>query len=342
MKPLLLFLLFVVPSHELLAQQAHLYSIAFYNVENLFDPENNPNTFDDDYTPEGRHRWTPVLLHQKINQLAKVIVAVGKQQTRNAPIIIGLAEVENRNVLELLIVHPKLRPFDYGIVHYDSPDARGIDVALLYQKEQFTLDDSKRYGLELINPKTQLKKTTRDQLVVGGYLAGEHLYLLVNHWPSRRGGEKRSEAGRVAAAYLQRRIIDSLQRLETTVKIIAMGDFNDNPINKSIQLLVKPDQKGYFKYFIPLFNPMENLFQNGLGSLAYNDRWFLFDQILISKTLKQGTGLRGIKASIFNPIGLQTPEGRYKGYPFRNQIKGKKLVGYSDHFPVYLLIAKPL
>lgn len=342
MKLLPSLLIFLSLNQHVISQQSHLYCVAFYNVENLFDPENNPNTFDDDYTPDGRHHWTSTLLHQKINQLAKVMISIGQKETQNAPLIIGLAEVENRKVLELLIAHPTMRPFNYGIVHYESPDARGIDVALLYQKEWFIPGESKRYRLDLINPKTQLKRTTRDQLVVSGYLDEEPLHFLVNHWPSRRGGEKRSQSGRMAAARLQKRLIDSLQRLETEVKIIAMGDYNDDPINKSIQELVRPDKSGYFRSFQPLFNPMKQLYKRGLGSLAYRDRWHLFDQFLVSKPFLKKEGIHLIAAKIFSPLFLRTVEGNYKGYPFRNHINGERLEGYSDHFPVYLLFAKPL
>jgi len=331
----LIFFLSIFYGIQAHAQEA--VTIAFYNLENLFDTKNDPNTFDDDYTPEGRHHWTPNLLNQKIDNLAKVILEVGKKETYQPPFILGVAEIENRAVLEKLIAHPLLKPYQYEIVHFDSPDARGIDVALLYRPSLFTLENTKKYTLKLINPKTQNKRTTRDQLLVSGFIGAKEIALFVNHWPSRRGGQKRSESGRIKAAMLQQRIVDSVQKVQPNGKIIILGDFNDNPNNKSVKLLTK--KSDYFPLFQPLINPMENLFNKGIGSLAYRDRWFLFDQILISKNLKTTKGLRFIKAAVFNPYYLQNPEGRYKGYPFRNQINGDQLLGYSDHFPVYIILA---
>ena len=338
----LLSLLIFFSLQSIFSQEVHLYCIAFYNVENLFDINDNPNTFDDDYTPKGRNQWTLATFNQKIDQLASVISGIGIEETHNAPLLLGLAEIENRHVLEALVAHPKLRPYGYGIVHFDSPDFRGIDVALLYQKERFNLSEAKTYRLELIDSKTQFKKTTRDQLVVSGYLNEDLLHVLVNHWPSRRGGERRSQSSRMAAAYLQRRIIDSLQGLDTDAKIISMGDYNDDPTNKSLQLLVKQDPKSYLKNFKPLFNPMERLYKMGLGSLAHNDRWHLFDQLLISKVLLDSEELSLIATKLFNPPFLRTPDGNYQGYPFRVRRKGMLLDGFSDHFPVYSIFAKPL
>jgi len=329
-------LLLLLFSLKLLSQEVQ--TIAFYNVENLFDSRNDPKTFDDDYTPEGRNHWTPTLVNQKINQIAQVLSGVGKRETKRPPLLIGLAEVENRTVLEQLVAHPKLRPYGYEIVHFDSPDFRGIDVGLLYRKEFFFLEDFKTYRLKLINPKTQHRSTTRDQLVVSGYWENEALTLLVNHWPSRRGGQKRSEASRLAAARLQQHIIDSLQRLEPKRTPLSMGDYNDNPNNKSIRYLMK--ENSYNPYFQPLHNPMQKLFKKGIGSLAYRDKWFLFDQILLYQELLTKKGIFLLKTAVFNPPYLRNPNGKYKGYPFRNEIQGSQLKGYSDHFPVYVVLGK--
>ncbi len=169
----------------------HLHTIAFYNVENLFDPHSHPKKFDDDYTPEGKHRWSKILLDQKINQLAKVILKIGKSETKRPPLIVGLVEIENQSVLKLLVNHPLLKPYQYRIIHYESPDFRGIDVALLYQKNFFNYTNAKTYSLELVNSGSQAPRTTRDQLVVSGFLGKEKIHLIVNHWPSRRGGVKK-------------------------------------------------------------------------------------------------------------------------------------------------------
>ncbi len=334
---LLVLLLFL---NKIQSQEVHLHTIAFYNLENLFDPEDNPKTIDDDYTPTGRLGWNEELLNQKIDHLASVISEIGKKETHKAPLLLGVAEVENIKVLKKLITNKSLSKQDYGIIHFDSPDARGIDVALLYQKRFFIPSSVKKYPLLLYDGKTNRRRYTRDQLVVSGWLEEEEIHVLVNHWPSRRGGQRRSESSRMAAGKLQLKIIDSLQRLEADAKIICMGDFNDNPNNHSLKLLSK--QSSYYekKTSKPLFNPMESMQKKGLGSLAYRDRWFLFDQILISKNWLTKEGAFFLNTKIYNPDYLKNPKGKYKGYPFRNQITGNSLKGYSDHFPVYMVIAK--
>jgi len=263
--------------------QEQIQSIAFYNVENLFDPSDDPNTYDEDYTSEGRNRWTKELLDQKINQLATAIHQIGEKETGKAPMIVGLAEVENRSVVEQLISHPLLQPYQYEIVHFDSPDSRGIDVALIYRKSIFILEAAKKYKLFLVDPKTQSRRTTRDQLVVSGYWGETAMAVSVNHWPSRRGGQKRSEASRKAAALLQQRLLDSIQGKNPEMYLVSMGDFNDNPTDTSLEFLThKSDFRPSFQ---PMFNPMIKLFKNGIGSLAFRDRWHLFDQILLSNKL---------------------------------------------------------
>jgi len=329
---LFLFLIFTCPSS--LSQE--IQAVVFYNVENLFDSKDNPNTYDEDFTPNGRYHWTIEMVSQKINQIAKTLAEVGKRETQQAPLLIGLAEIENRAVVEQLIKHPKLRPFNYGIVHFESPDFRGIDVCLLYRKDHFILEHAKVYALPLVDPKTQHKRTTRDQLVVSGYWKKYVLSILVNHWPSRRGGQKRSEASRMAAAALQLKIIDSLQRLDPKRYLISMGDFNDNPTNRSVKKLTT--ENSYRPFFKPLYNPMTSLFKKGVGTLAHRDRWHLFDQILFDQELRSGEELLLLKTAVFNPSYLRNPRGKFKGYPYRHEIQGVLLKGYSDHFPVYVLL----
>ncbi len=211
-------------------------------------------------------------------------------------------------------------------------------VALLFRKSKFMLETVKKYSLYLIDPKTQHRRTTRDQLVLSGFWEGSKLVIAVNHWPSRRGGQKRSQASRLKAAQLQQRILDSIQLINPEAYLISMGDFNDNPNNKSVALLTQ--KSDYRPHFRPLENPMKKLFQNGIGSLAYRDRWYLFDQILISKNWRSKENLIFFKAAVFNPSFLRTPEGKFRGYPYRNKVIGAKLNGYADHFPVYILIGK--
>lgn len=339
MKKILLLFSSILCCVQCQSQEYQLHSIAFYNVENLFDTEDDPTTFDEDFTPKGSYHWTKEVFQQKIDQLATVMAGIGKATTKNPPLLIGLSEIENRTVLNTLLQHPQLQPYGYAISHFESPDSRGIDVALLYRKDYFLLENQKRYALRLVNPKTQFRTKTRDQLVVSGYFEGEYLAVLVNHWPSRRGGEKKSQPLRIKAAQLQRKIIDSLLQLDPPPKIISMGDYNDNPTNKSLKNLVNPNNKALTAEEA-LFNPMLPLFKKGVGSLAYNDQWHLFDQILLSSSWKQSEDLFFVKAAVYNPEFLKTPRGKYQGYPFRMKIRGNTLEGYSDHFPVYVFIAE--
>jgi len=317
--------------------QYKIRTIAFYNVENLFDIVNDSLIFDDDRTPNGKDRWTLERYKKKITQTSKVISEIGKDITRTSPDILGLCEVENRQVVEDLANHPHLRDKDYGIVHFDSPDERGIDVALLYKRAAFLPISFKSYRLLLFNDEDK-RDYTRDQLVVGGLLDDEKIYLIVNHWPSRSGGEARSRPKRLAAAKLNKKIIDSILKIDPSSKIISMGDLNDNPTDDSLKKILKTtgEQKDLENH--ALFNPMEGLFKKGAGSLAYRDKWSLFDQFFFTSNLAKSTrtSYSYWKAGIYNPPYLITQNGKYKGYPYRTYAGGNYTGGYSDHFPVYL------
>ena len=321
-----------------------IHTIAFYNLENLFDTINAPNVFDE-YSPimELKTKRSSAY-QQKIKHMAYAISEIGKAHTGNAPAMIGICEVENRNVLEDLVATQILADKNYGIIHYDSPDARGIDVALLYRKHLFTPLYSKTYPLQLYDTKTQKPIKTRDQLVVSGQLDGELLHLIVNHWPSRRGGVTRSKFKRMKAARLNKYIIDSLQLAAPYAKILSLGDFNDNPIDTSIKHILETENKRQNLNLKALYNPFEELYRNGLGTTAYRDTWSLFDQILLSKPLleKTYTSYRYYQSGIFNPNFLITALGKYKGYPFRSWNKSGFTKGYSDHFPVYVHLIKKI
>ena len=292
------------------AQQGHLHSICFYNTENFFDAFDDPNTFDEDYTPMGRMKWTQEHVLQKSEQLAQVIAQVGRNETQRPPLLIGLAEIENRNVLELLISNQQLLSYDYTIIHFESPDYRGIDVALLYQSDYFTPKTQKAYRLALTDPDHGYNRSTRDLLIVSGYLNRHLIHVLVNHWPSRRGGKVKSVQHRVKAAQLHKRITDSLFRIDKDAYIISLGDYNDSPYDKSLRWIEgKNNQR--------LLNPMKVMDKKGRGSLAHNDRWFLFDQILYSPVWNKKKDLRILKTNIYAPVYLYTKRGKYQGYPFR-------------------------
>ena len=318
----------------------NIHTVAFYNVENLFDTINDPNTFDDDRTPKGRDRWTTKIYNKKVSSMAKVIAGIGKEATQSSPTLVGLSEVENRKVVEDLIADPQLRASNYGIVHFDSPDERGIDVALLFKKNHFVPTSFYNHPLYLYNDNGK-RDYTRDQLLVTGFLDGEEIHIIVNHWPSRSGGQARSEPKRIKAAELNKKIIDSLLKQNRKAKIIDMGDFNDTPSDASIKktLQTAADRKKTKRK--QLYNPMEAMEKKGLGTSAYRDSWFLLDQIFVSGSLlqKNPSSWYFWKAGIYNPSYLINSKGRYKGYPYRS-FAGSYLGGYSDHFPVYVYLLR--
>ena len=322
-------------------------TIAFYNQENLFDTIDDPNIRDDDFTPNGRDAWTPERYHRKINHMAHVIAGIGQKETQAPPVVVGLAEVENRQVIEDLIHDPQLEKYHYGIVHYDSPDRRGIDVALIYVKSIFHPVQTRSYPLKIYDDQGQ-RIYTRDVLLVTGMMDGERIHIIVNHWPSRRGGEARSRPLRMAAARLDMQIIDSIQRAEPKAKIIMMGDLNDDPVSPSVKEVLRAKGKKADVQPGGLYAAMEHFYRAGIGTLAYRDSWNLFDQIFVTYPLIEGTtGNRKDystyklwKAGIYNKQYLTNRKGAFKGYPFRTYAGGQYLGGYSDHFPVYIILIK--
>ena len=317
-------------------------TLAFYNVENLFDTLNDSLTNDDERTPESALRWTPERYAQKLKNCARVLADIGRDQTRRLPDLIGLCEVENRQVLEDLIRQAPLAEGDYGIVHEDSPDHRGIDVALLYRKEHFIVVEQEFREL-LLKTRENRPRNTRDQLIVSGLLNGEPMYISVNHWPSRSGGQSSTAHYRMQAAALQRAILDSILKFDPKALFISMGDYNDNPDDPSLRYGL--GTRG-FPDSLPawlVYNPMEELYRKGAGTLAYRDRWSLFDQFLLNGCwFQKREGYQYWKAGIYNPEYLKTAEGPYKGYPLRTYAGGNYLGGYSDHFPVYALLIRPI
>lgn len=316
-------------------------TVAFYNVENLFDTINNVDVNDEEYTPTGTQRWTLEKYKKKLSNLSRTIAEIGtSDQQKESPVVIGVAEVENRGVLEDLIKQPLLIGKEYGIVHFDSPDKRGIDVGLLYQKKHFKPTSYINVPLIIYDQSDKTKRIyTRDQLVVTGLLDGEEINFIVNHWPSRSGGEKKSSPNREAAGRLNRKIIDSLYTINPNAKVITMGDLNDGPYNKSVKVEVEAKAKKEEVKERGMYNPMEEMANKGIGTLAYRDAWDLFDQMILSEPLirKDYASYRFWKAGVYNKPFLTQTTGQYKGYPLRNS-NGQ--VGFSDHFPVYVYLIK--
>lgn len=320
-------------------------TVAFYNLENLFSTEDDEFTVYQDKNPRGESFYTKDIYQAKINNLAKVISEIGTDISGAPPAVLGICEIENRAVVEDLVNHEFLRKYDYGIVHYHSPDRRGIDVALIYQKKLFIPTNTQSRELLIYFGNDMSNRIyTRDQLVVSGLLDGDKINFIVNHWPSRSGGEARSRPNRVKAAELNKQIIDSLHAIDPYAKIITMGDLNDDPINESVKEVLKAKESKDDIKMGELYNPMEAMYKKGYGTLAWRDKWNLFDQMIVSAGLlsKDYSGYQYYKSFIFNPSYLANPRGRYKGYPYRAFADGGFTGGYSDHFPVYTLLIKEM
>lgn len=316
-----------------------VYSVAFYNLENLFDTEDDPEINDEEFTPKGKNLWTPDKYQKKLRNMATVISKLARENCPAGPAAIGVSEIENRKVLEDLVARKELADMNLDIIHYDSPDRRGVDVALLFNPKIFQVTSSKTYPYILPdNPDFK----TRDVLLVSGQLAGDQFHILVNHWPSRYGS-KSSEL-REFAASINKHIADSIYKDNPDAKIVIMGDLNDDPTDKSCRVVLKAKKKQKDVKSGGLFNPMWELFDKGIGSLSYQGKWNLFDQIIISESLlgKDHSSLRFWKAEIFNRDFLIQKEGKYKGYPKRTFSDGKFINGYSDHFPTLIYMVKEI
>ncbi|GLR15446.1 endonuclease/exonuclease/phosphatase family protein [Portibacter lacus] len=317
-------------------------SIGFYNLENLFDINDDDEVSDTEFTPEGSKNWTKEKYNEKLGNLSSVIATLGTDQNKDGVAILGVSEVENRGVLEDLVKQRAIKKRNYQIIHEDSPDRRGIDVALLYQEEFFTPIAHKYHPLMIYRDDKRVY--TRDVLYVSGMLDGEKIHVLVNHWPSRSGGEKRSRPLRNAAAKLNKMITDSIKVEEPMAKIFIMGDLNDDPTSPSLKNVLQARQSATKTPDGGFFNPMWAYYKKGIGSNAYRDAWSLFDQIVVSQALlpKTQEGFFYYKAVIHNPNSLVQPFGQYKGYPFRTFAGDTYISGYSDHFPVYVLLLKEI
>ncbi len=317
--------------------------IAFYNLENLYDTVDNTLTNDEEFLPKGDRNYGSEIYYNKLNKLATVISQIGTELNPDGPAILGVAEVENDTVLRDLISRPLLAKRNYRIVHYDSKDIRGVDVGLLYNPKYFTVEASDKLFVQLPGGSKDAY-FTRDILWVKGKLDGETVHIYVNHWPSRSGGEVRSAPARNAAAAVCRHHMDSIARLEPQAKVVVMGDLNDDPINESVAGII--NARGKEKDVKPggMFNPWTEMYKKGIGTLAYQDAWGLFDQILISHAwLNKGqTGFFYYQPHIFNKEYLVENQGRYKGYPMRTWDGNTYRGGYSDHFPTYLLLLKEI
>lgn len=319
--------------------------IAFYNLENLFDTiPNNPEARDLEFTPDGQRQWDGRKYRSKISNMARAIASFTSKATPGGPAIIGVSEIENRSVLEDLVADPQIRDWNLQIVHHDSPDARGVDVGLLYNPRRFKVENVTNHRL------TEVKFRTRDQMCVVGRLMGQRIAVIVNHWPSRLGGQEQSSPNREAAARLCRAIADSLWQVDPNMGVIIMGDLNDDPQDKSCAEVLGARRSAKDIGPHDFFNPWWEKLDKGIGTLAYKSAWNLFDQIILSGNLVDvpDTSANADAASpwkywrseVLNREFLKDTEGSRQGYPLRTFASGAFLNGYSDHFPTEVFLIR--
>ena len=311
------------------------FRIMFYNVENFFDNENDSLTLDDEFLPDGARHWTNYKYKKKLNNIYKVIVAVGGWEP---PEIVGLCEVENEYVLEDLVNKTPLAKYEYKIIHKESRDQRGIDVALLYLKNKFKILQTRFIPIKQWN----IPMNTRDILFVKGVTStNDTLNIFVNHWISRYSGIIESSKKRNFIASVLRQYVDSIFALDMHANIIIMGDFNDEPLDDSV--LRTLDTKTDLSEIIPgrLYN-LSYVFRdnNKIGSIKYKGTWFMFDQFIVSASLLQRENqlyLESDDIHLFSPDFLLEEDNTYYGFkPYRTYVGYRYQGGFSDHLPVYI------
>lgn len=330
----------VLPAQQLDRSKNYFFAaIGFWNVENLYDTLNDQWKNDEDFTPAGANAWDGERYRTKIRHLADAISQMATDVTPDGLAMFGLCEVENKSVVLDLVRSPQLKGRNYCVVHIEGPDARGIDPSFVYNPAFFQVKKSSAIPIKLV---TDSMHKTRDVLLVSGSFLGEGLTVLVNHWPSRRGGENESRTNRNAAAQTVRRLADSIAASDQAMKILVMGDFNDDPVSTSVATYLSTYADMTKAESGKFYNPMEKLFAQGIGTLAWRDNWNLFDQILLNQALVPGnySTWQYYTARVFNKPFLRNAFGKYKGYPFRSYIGTHYTGGYSDHFPVYIILAK--
>ena len=320
-----------------------VYAIGFYNVENLFDTTHDEGKNDYDFTPTGSYQWNEMKYRHKLHNMASVLAEMGTDVLPNVGCAaIGLAEVENDHVMNDLTAQPELAARGYKYVHIEGPDRRGIDCALIYNPKLFTVRDTKLVPYVYDLPKDSTR-ATRGFLTVSGTLAGEHVTIIVCHLPSRGAGSYYRELGGKQVKALK----DSLLREDPKVKVLVMGDMNDDPTNKSMYecLSAKPEIKEVGSN--DMYNPWYNvLVKEGTGTLQYQGKWNLFDQIIMTPNLLNKAGKRDCsevkfwKNQIFRRDYLLQESGKYKGNTKRTTAGGVWLDGYSDHLPVVTYFVK--
>ncbi|MES2691595.1 MAG: hypothetical protein V4658_14405 [Bacteroidota bacterium] len=310
--------------------------ISFYNQENLFDTIDDPHKNDNEFLPDSKKQWNTERYMNKINNMSKVIASMNEG---TAPDVIGMCEVENDKVLRDVTGNAQLSKAKYRFVHFEGPDERSIDNALIFKQSSFKLVDSKSFVVA--SPDFPTLKT-RDILFVRLEAKNKsQIVFMVNHFPSRIGGEEASEPKRFLAAKTLRAIVDSLYKQNASENIVIMGDFNDEPTNKSMDSVLRAKASEYDLNNGNLFNAMYEMKQNSEGSHYYRGHFSMLDQIVLSSSITNCTGKVCFKkgsATIYKQPWMVEAEGKYKGSPLRTFVGDKYMNGFSDHLPVYLTV----
>jgi len=312
-------------------------AIAFYNCENFFDTVHNPAKEDEEFTPTGKFHYTQKIYEQKLHNIATVIQSMGGN---DGPAIIGMAEVENNQVLNALIQQPELQSRHYRYEWFDGPDPRGINVAMLYNPKYFTVLKSEPLHVDLTG--VNGKSITRDVLHVHGILGNDTIDVLVNHWPSRRGGEDESGPKRAIAARVDKEAIDKIMKQRKNAEIIVMGDLNDNPTDYSVTEILGAKAEPREVPANGLYDPFIDIFKSATGTEEYRHSWNLFDQVIISAAFLRNDGqkLHYDKAEIYKPDFIIDHYKGHEGEPHRSFVGPHWINGYSDHFPVILYLSR--
>lgn len=312
---LILFIFLLITGRPAIAQDHTGHRLVFYNLENLFDTEDDSLTRDEEFTPGGVKHWTPNRYRHKLLNIYKMIAAMSGN---GMPALMGFAELENERVLKDLIGTTPLKKAAYDYIHYDSRDIRGIDVALVYMPERFMPLASMKLEIEM----PWEDYITRDILYVKGLFKGmdEPVHVFVNHWPSRRSGVARSEELRLAASRQLKEVVDTILANEPGARFIIMGDFNDQPFDRSLSEFVVEEPSG----------KAGSTFNMAEGSYKYRGQWYRFDNIFVNE-------MHNHVCKVFNPDFLLIEDKTWMGRkPFPTYSGYKYLGGFSDHLPVYL------
>lgn len=338
-------LIYLLIGIRFVAQSQESTLITFYNLENLFDIEIDPFVDDNAFSPNGQNRWNIARYNQKITHIATVIASIENQE-KLRPVLVGICEVETYKVLDDLCKTEKLKSFNYGIVHFNSQEEKGLDVALLYQKDKFQILEKTSYTPLHENS----SMTSKNMIMVSGILnQTDTLYLIIGHWSDNgEKGERQVFQERTSEANLIKSICDSIWHYHQNPQIILMGDFNESP--KSLYTNYKLTSDLSFNEntndlsYKSLYNPMQNMEKQGLGSYVKGDIRYLYDQFILSKCFiskSYKTNLELDSIFIYEPTWLKIKTGTYQGYPYSTYMKSIYIGGYSDHFPICMkLISK--